>query len=105
LQADISINKLPLLIDAIDEVNFMTIVDMDVRRVDEYEMLNENYFYGSDDVAEVTLTIETVWFRDWLAPMMPAVIARSVGQPARDNQGNQGGQRRGNQRGNNRGPR
>ncbi|MEM9251943.1 MAG: hypothetical protein AAGB29_06295 [Planctomycetota bacterium] len=81
LQADIAFSKLPLLLDAIDSINFMAIVDVDIQDVDEYEVMQDLYFYGSDDVVEATITIEAILFRDWLAPMMPADVREMLAQP------------------------
>ncbi|MEM0914759.1 MAG: hypothetical protein AAGK09_09140 [Planctomycetota bacterium] len=81
LQADVAFSKLPLLLDAIDSINFMAVVDIDIQDVDEYEVMQELYFYGSDDVVEATIAIESILFRDWLAPMMPDDVREMLAQP------------------------
>jgi len=85
LDAHVAFNKLPLLIAAIDATNFMTVVDVDLENVDTYAALEERYFYGSDDVVAASIRIETLWFREWLAPLMPEAIRQRLAQPDPDN--------------------
>jgi len=85
LNAHVAFNKLPLLIDAIDATNFMTVIDVELENVDTYDALQERYFYGNDDVVSARIRIETLWFRDWLAPLMPRDIRRQLAQPDPDN--------------------
>ena len=60
--------RLPELLNAIAQVNFMTVIDMQMQDVNEYDMFREGYFFGDGvDAVELWLTIETIWMRDWTA--------------------------------------
>jgi len=83
--------RIPELFASLSRTNFMTVLDMDVERVDEWEHLREGYFYGESPVVRVSLTIETVWLREWTAPMMPARVRRDLG--VRENAGGGAGGR------------
>jgi hypothetical protein len=64
----IDYNRLPELLNALSQINFMTLLDMKLFDVDEYEMFREGYYFGNRiDAWRVWLKIETVWMRDWTA--------------------------------------
>jgi len=60
--------KIPTLINALAQVNFMTVIGMKMTDVDEYAAMEEGYYYGPNtDAMQLDLTIETIWLRDWTA--------------------------------------
>lgn len=71
--------QLHKLINALSQVNFMSILQMEVRDIDEYDALREGYFYGVRDAVRVDMLIETVWFRDWLLKLMPRPVLERYG--------------------------
>lgn len=71
LIAHVDYQRLPELLNAIGSVNLMTVLNMRVNAVDEYELLNELYMYGQGDVVEVEMIIETLWLREWTSKLMP----------------------------------
>jgi hypothetical protein len=71
--------RLPAFFDALASVNFMTVVDVDLARVDPVADLREGFFYGEAPVARATLTIETIFFREWREPWMPVEVKRALG--------------------------
>jgi len=62
--------QLPSFFDALADVNLMTVIDMQVTDVDEWDALAEGYLYRGDAV-QVDLLIETIWLRDWTRELMP----------------------------------
>lgn len=79
--------QLPKLIQALSQVNFMSVLQMDLRDVDEYDALREGYFYGVRDAVRADMLIETVWFRDWLLNLMPTAVLERYGlRPLYDQQ-------------------
>lgn len=66
-----SSSRLRELVHAIERTNFMTVLDMNLSDVDEWEDLRQGYFYGQEPVVRVKLTVETVWLRSWTEPLMP----------------------------------
>ncbi len=71
--------RLPEIFNAISQVNLMTVIDAQVRGLDEYAALQELYAYGAGDIVDVELIIETIWLRDWTAQLMPQDVKVYVG--------------------------
>jgi hypothetical protein len=71
--------RIPQLIKAISAVNFMTVTAMEVQAIDPYQELRMGYFFGSDPVVNVTMTIESLWMRDWTVGLMPDEVKVSLG--------------------------
>lgn len=67
----ISTDKLQQFLSALSQTNFMTVIDLDLAEVDVWAHLADGYYYGSDHVMQCTLTIESIWLRSWLQPLMP----------------------------------
>jgi hypothetical protein len=76
--------RMPELFDALARRNFMTVLDVKVRPADPFLAASEGFIYGKNPVSEVDLVIESVWLREWTAPLMPAEVrtALGVGSPA-----------------------
>ncbi len=77
--AIVDYQQLPKLFDAINEVNFMTVLDCQIQDVDEYDALLEGYVYGSGDAVQVDMLIETIWLREWTKQWMPDEIKTKLG--------------------------
>ncbi|MEO0514406.1 MAG: hypothetical protein AAF086_03820 [Planctomycetota bacterium] len=71
LLAHVDYQRLPELLNAIGQVNLMSVINLRITSLDEYELLNELYMYGQGDVVEVEMIIETLWLREWTAKLMP----------------------------------
>lgn len=79
LTIDIAWARLPDFVDALRDTNFMTVINADVQDLDEYELLQEGYVYGSGDIVRARLLIESLWFREWTQPYMPLVVKQALG--------------------------
>jgi hypothetical protein len=73
--------QVPALFDALARQNFMTVVDAQVDTVDPFEDLRAGYVYGTAPVSRVSLVVETIWIREWTAPLMPAELKAALGIP------------------------
>lgn len=72
-------DKLPMFYENLRATNFMSILDMQIRDVDEYAVLRHGgYVYGEGDVVEVEMVIETLWFRTWTTPFMPPTVRKRL---------------------------
>jgi hypothetical protein len=71
--------RLPEFFNVLSQVNLMTVLNMRVRAVDEYELLKQQYMYGRGDIVEAELIIETIWLREWTEPLMPDEVKRYLG--------------------------
>ncbi len=81
LSVVVEVRRLPEFIDALSRVNFMSVLSVDIQPVDEYAALLEGYVYGSEDVAQVELVIETIWFRQWTEKLMPKSVKQRLQIP------------------------
>ncbi len=87
--------QLPILMRELSQVNLMTVLNVRITDVDEYQSLRNGYYYGDADAVEVELLIETIWLRDWTKQYMPEPVrkmlyvdvdekdAKAAGQPAK----------------------
>jgi len=76
--------KLPALFESLAQVNFMTVLHMQINQVDEYEVLRRGFLYGDGDIVEARLLIETLWLREWTEPLMPDDVREYMGLERRD---------------------
>ena len=74
-------DRIPRLIEAISSVNLMTVVSMNISSVNVLDDLEAGYYYGDDHVVRVSMRIETLWLRPWMAPLMPDGVKRALGIP------------------------
>jgi len=82
LVVHVDYQRLPELLNAIAQVNLMTVLNMKITSLDEYELLKEFYMYGQGDVVEVEMIIETLWLREWTSKLMPQDTKVYVGLEA-----------------------
>lgn len=80
-------DDLPRFIDALGKTNYMTVVDLDLERLDPITALQAGYFYGDDHVVRAAMRIETVWLRAWTADYMPDEVKQALGVPVETPEG------------------
>lgn len=66
--------RLPEMFDAFHSTDFMSVVGFRTQPLDVSIDLSQGFYYGSDPVIEVELTIETLWLRDWTVQLMPPPV-------------------------------
>lgn len=71
--------RLPAFVDALASTNFMTVVDVDLTKIDPQEDLRQGFYYGDATVVKATVVIETVWFREWRTQWMPDEVKKALG--------------------------
>lgn len=75
--------QIPKLLNALGQVNYMTVYGMTIKDVDDYKELATGYNYGSGvDAVLLDLKIETIWLRSWTAGDVNPLQARQA-QPQR----------------------
>lgn len=85
LVIDIQWKDLPAFIEELNNTNFMTIIQLRLDDIDEYEVLREGgYIYGSEDVVRAELVIESLWFRNWTEAIMPKSVKDKLLIPEED---------------------
>lgn len=75
----ISSQKLPQFVNALSATNFISVIDMDLTRVEPLADLREGYDYGDDHVVKASFTLETIWLREWRKQAMPPDVQRALG--------------------------
>jgi hypothetical protein len=73
--------RIPEFLDALGQVNFMTVLTMQISEVDCYKQLQKGFYFGNDPCVQIDLLVETLWFREWTYPMMPAKVCQDLGLP------------------------
>ena len=73
--------RMPEVFDALAQRNFITITKAEIQPVDPFSALKRGYFYGTAPASQVTLELETIWFRQWTAQFMPDELKRALGVP------------------------
>jgi hypothetical protein len=81
MQVIVSSARLPEFLAAIERTNFMTVTDVDIKDVDIWEELRQGYYYGQEHVVEATVSIESVWLREWMAPLVPLEVKQLLSYP------------------------
>lgn len=71
--------KIPLLTNALAQQNFIAITNVRMLPVDPFAAIQSGYFYGENPVSTVTLTLESVWLRQWTGPLMPDQVRAKFG--------------------------
>jgi len=71
--------RIPEFFDALSHTNFMSVIDMDLFRVDPIEELKNGYYYGDESVVRAVLYVETIWLREWRTGFMPLDVRESLG--------------------------
>jgi len=82
LTAVVSSARINDFLDALTRTNLMSVTDLDVSAVDEWNDLKEGYHYGAEGVVRAEMDIETIWLRSWTLPLMPKQIASLLGASA-----------------------
>jgi len=75
----LSSQRMPEFFDALSHTNFMTVIDMDLFRVDPIEELKNGFYYGDEPVVRAVLYVETIWLREWRTEFMPLDVRASLG--------------------------
>lgn len=88
LEVIVDSKQIPKLLNALGQVNYMTVYGMTIQDVDDYKELAAGYNYGSGvDAVFLTLKIETIWLRSWTAGDVNALQARQATPPRLFNPG------------------
>ena len=75
-------SRLPLILNAINTTNFMSVSNLDVRALtDPTADQGAGYYYGDGHLVLATLQIETAWLRSWTKPLMPKDVRKKLGIP------------------------
>ncbi len=57
----------------------MTVTGVNIDKIDVLPELQMGYYYGSDPVVTTTLTVESLWLRDWTTRLMPDDVKVALG--------------------------
>ncbi len=74
--------RVPALVDALGESNFITVTGLRAEHVEPWSELEQGYYYGPSPVLRLTLDVEVVYLRDWTKQYMPPAVREALGIPA-----------------------
>jgi|GEM_PF-2017149 len=69
---------LPVFVDQLARCNFIAVTNVSMRPADSFAAAREGYVYGTRPCSDVTLTLQSVWFRDWVTERMPASLRMAL---------------------------
>jgi len=73
-------SKIPAFMNALAKRNFVVVTDARITPVDPFAAIQEGYYYGAKEpVSLVTLTIDSVWLRQWTGALMPDAVRKKLG--------------------------
>jgi hypothetical protein len=70
---------LPKVMNAFARENFMTVTNMKIVPANTFEAARLGYIYGTEPCSEVTMSLQTVWLRDWTTLNMPHGVKKALG--------------------------
>ncbi|MEQ9461404.1 MAG: hypothetical protein RIG82_10690 [Phycisphaeraceae bacterium] len=81
LSLHVDVAQIPRVFEAFSRINFMTVIDCAMSDVDEYgpDGLAGGYYYGTADVVQLDLVVESVFLRQWTLPLMPEEAKDYIG--------------------------
>ncbi len=82
----VEFQRLPMLFEQLAATNLMTVLSVELRDVDEFELFKQGYLYGEQDTVEVEMVIETIWMRQWTVALMPKAVRTYLGVNAAQSQ-------------------
>jgi len=71
--------KIPAVTNSFAQQNFIAITNIRIVPLDPFAAIQSGYFYGENPVSSVTLTLESVWLRQWTGPLMPDEVRLKFG--------------------------
>jgi hypothetical protein len=74
-------SRIAQVVDAFPRAGLMTVVSMSIESYDPQPDLQEGFFYGPGNLVRLRMRVETLWMRQWMAPMMPATVRAALGVP------------------------
>jgi hypothetical protein len=75
----IASQKIPQFINALSATNFISVIDLDLARVEPLADLREGYDYGDEHVVKASISLETIWLREWRKAAMPPDVQSALG--------------------------
>jgi len=69
---------IPRLIDALARQNFISVTGLSMAPVDTFAAAKQGYVYGPQPCSDVTLTLQSVWFREWVTERMPTAMRKAL---------------------------
>ncbi|MCE9618661.1 MAG: hypothetical protein K8R92_01980 [Planctomycetes bacterium] len=79
LRLIVATTDLPKVLDAFARENFMTVTQLKLVPANTFEAARLGYIYGTEPCSEVSMTLQTVWLRDWTTVSMPAGVKKVLG--------------------------
>jgi hypothetical protein len=78
VQAVVETSAIPALVNELARCNFISVADVKLQPADPFEALRKGYVYGPQPCSAVTLTLKSVWFRDWTTERMPVAMLKTI---------------------------
>ena len=70
--------RIPEILKALAKDRFITVLGMDITRVDTRPQKEKGFLYGPAPIAEISLDCEALQLREWTVPWMPKTVKDSL---------------------------
>lgn len=74
-------SRLPQIIEGFPRAGLLSVVDLSVEPYNPIPDFEQGYFYGAASLMRARMRVETLWLREWMAPLMPATVRGVLGVP------------------------
>lgn len=70
---------IPKVFNAFAQENFITVTQVKLTPVDIFKAARLGFIYGKDPCSEVSMTLQSIWLREWTTLKMPVELKNKIG--------------------------
>ena len=70
---------LPKILNCFSRQNFMSVINLKLIPVNVFNAARMGYLYGTEPCSQISMTLQTIWFRDWTTKLMPSDLKKQLG--------------------------
>ena len=71
LELVVATAELPRIFNSFTRQNFMAITNLKYKPVNLFQAARMGYLYGTEACCQITMTVQTIWLREWTTKKMP----------------------------------
>ena len=57
----------------------MAVINLKLIPVNVFNAARMGYLYGTEPCCQISMTLQTIWFRDWTTKLMPSDLKKQLG--------------------------
>ena len=79
LELVVATADLPKILNCFSRQNFMSVINLKLIPVNVFNAARTGYLYGTEPCSQISMTLQTIWFRDWTTKLMPSDLKKQLG--------------------------